>query len=304
LSSQLLAAWRLPETVLAPDCRPALRLLEERGLTRAWASYNTAYCLTYTSAERVLASQPWNERFPGQPLPYLDEVRFATRAAWVLMPGADFDLPSDQRFADWIRDTGGQARRTEAGAGAVVFDDFAAPFTPQVAPLSAAGPAGDGDLATRVIEPPSGPVTFPVEPRQALNALTLVGGLEPPGLPAGLIVETSSDGLAFERVARLRQGRAELDLMWANGHPQARAGAGFVSIPLDGRVVASVRLTPAPARDGWGLAEVLLHPLATSAPAFIPPTGSWTERRQALLASPRRDRAEWYWQLLITSRKH
>jgi len=43
---------------------------------RAYASYHTAYCLTYTSGETVVASPPWNERFWGYPMPYLDEVRF------------------------------------------------------------------------------------------------------------------------------------------------------------------------------------------------------------------------------------
>jgi Dolichyl-phosphate-mannose-protein mannosyltransferase len=301
LTSQLLGAWRRPETVLVPDCRPALRLLEERGITRAWASYNTAYCLTYASAERVIASQPWNERFPGQPLPYLDEVRFATRAAWVLMPGADFNLPSDQGFADWVRANGGHARRTETGAGAVVFDDFAAPFTPEVSSLASAGPAGDADLATRALEPPSGAVTFPIDPPQTLGALTLVSGVAPPGLPAGLIVETSEDGRAFARVARLRE--SSTDLMWANGQPQGRDGAGFISIPLDGRPVAALRLTPAPPSGAWGLAEILLHPNAVAVPGLEAPQGSWSERRQALLASSRRDRVDWYWQLLLTSKK-
>jgi Dolichyl-phosphate-mannose-protein mannosyltransferase len=302
LASQLLAAWRRPETVLVPDCRPALRLLEERGITRAWASYNTAYCLTYASAERVIASQPWNERFPGQPLPYVDEVRFATHAAWVLMPGADFNLPSDEGFADWVRASGGRTRRTESGGGAVVFDQFVAPFTPEVSSLESAGPAGDAELDTRAREPPSGAVTFPIDPPQSLGAVTLVSGVAPPGLPSGLIVETSEDGLAFARVARLRE--SSTDLMWANGHPQARDGMGLISIPLDGRPVAALRLTPAPPGGAWALAEILLHPHAAPVPALEAPKGSWSERHQALLASPRRERVEWYWQLLLTSKKH
>jgi hypothetical protein len=297
LTSQLLAEWRKPETVLAPDCRPALTLLEERGLTRAWASYNTAYCLTYTSGERVIASQPWNERFPGTPLPYLDELRFSTRSAWVLMPGADFDLPSPGRLEAWILKDGGSFRRSEVKGGAVVFDEFVAPFSPNVHPLATAAAAGDGDLATRVVEPPAGAVRFDVQPLQALAAVTLMASPAlPPGLPAGLVVEVSRDGSAFERVAHLRPSHREL--VWANGLPQPRAGAGLITVPLSGEPVAALRLTPAPAQGPWALAELLLHPPAGSAdvPPPAPPGGSWTERCQALTRTPRPQRVDWLFQ--------
>ena len=105
-AAALLRAWKRPDTELVPSCAPVLRLLEARGVKHAWASYNSSYCLTYASDGRVVASQPWNERFPGYPLPLRDEVRVARNVAWVLMPGADFRLPTPERFEAWLEATG------------------------------------------------------------------------------------------------------------------------------------------------------------------------------------------------------
>src|SRR5262249_57820023 len=99
----------------------------ERGIARAYASYHTAYCLTYTSGEALVASPPWNERFYGHPLPYLDEVRFTTRVAWVLLPGADFELPSPRTFEIKLAGIGGRCERAQAGA-AVVYLAFEPPL--------------------------------------------------------------------------------------------------------------------------------------------------------------------------------
>ena len=76
--ARLLGEWRRagPEA-LVPDCARVLDVLRGQRLARAYASYHTAYCLTYTSGETVVASPPWNERFWGYPMPYLDEVRAA-----------------------------------------------------------------------------------------------------------------------------------------------------------------------------------------------------------------------------------
>ena len=95
----LLTAWRRSGApALVPDCAPVLDVLRGHRLARAYASYHTAYCVTYTSGETVVASPPWNERFYGYAMPYLDEVRRTTRAAWVLVPGVDFGLPAPRTF--------------------------------------------------------------------------------------------------------------------------------------------------------------------------------------------------------------
>lgn len=270
--TQLVAAWRKPATELVPDCGPARDLLVGRGLQHAWASYNLAWCLTYTSGGRLLASQPWNERFPGYPLPHREQVRRAPRSAWVLMPGADFDLPTPERFAAWLAAGGGRARRTDLPGGTVVFDAFEGPFPDAAMPLPGGGPLGDARLDTRLVEPAVGPLTLPVSPPRPLAGLTLAAGPQPPGLPPGLVVEVSSDGAAFERVARLRPGWRELT--WAGSQPQPRDGLELIGLPLGGRQIAALRLTPAPPAGPWGLAEVLLHEVSPG-PAAVSASELW-----------------------------
>ncbi len=259
-AARLWAAWSAatPERPLLPDCRPALRLLEERGLRHAWASYDTAWCLTYLSDERVLASQPWNERFPGAPLLLRERVRAAREAAWVLQPGADFDLPSPARFEAFVSGTGGRLRRTDVGAS-VVYDRFVAPFAdhgwaPREAPV-----LGDGDLTSGVTEPGHGPATWSLDTPATMAALTLIGSPDGEGLPHGLALEVSTDGRTFERVARLRPGQRVRELVWANGQPQARDDLDAFTLAFTPRRVFAWRLTPRPAQGPWRLCELRVH---------------------------------------------
>jgi hypothetical protein len=39
------------------------RFLNEHAIRRAYASYGPAYRLTFETGERIIVSQPWNERF-------------------------------------------------------------------------------------------------------------------------------------------------------------------------------------------------------------------------------------------------
>jgi hypothetical protein len=256
--ARLLAQWRHvgPEAVV-PDCARVLDVLRQQHLPRAYASYHTAYCLTYTSGETVVASPPWNERFWGYPMPYLDEVRAAPRVAWVLVPGVDFQLPAPRTFEAKLAGIGGAYRRAEAGPAAVYFD-FAAPFAPGASMGTIPGPVGDGDVVTRVVEPP-GPATFTVVHPEAVAGITLLAAASAPDLPRAMDLEVSSDGTTFTRIGRRRRGRESVDLAWVNGHPQFLVDDLAFAVPLDGRLVAALRIVPAEAAP-WAVSEVLLHP--------------------------------------------
>src|SRR5207247_8391809 len=91
------------------------------------------------------------------------------------------------------------------------------------------------------------------------GGLPLAGGASGPGLLRSMDVEVS-DGAAFEVVARRRRREERSDLRWTNGHPQFVLDNDFLAIPLGGRRVAAVRITPVASGDPWSLAEVLLHP--------------------------------------------
>ena len=307
-STRLLAEWRAADRsaapFLLPDLGPARALLEARGVRRAYASYGPAYRLTFESGERVIASQPWNERFLHYPLPYLDEVRFAHDVAWILTPGVPSDLPAPRALEEMLGRAGGTWTRDDAGA-AVVYSRFAPPFGPGVRRLPAAGPAGDGDPETWADPDPVKPVRLEVDPPQALDAVTLVAAPRGAALLRSMDVEVSADGVSFERVAERRRRGERDDLRWLNGHPQFVVDHSALSIPLGGRLVRAVRLAPVASGDSWTLAEVLLHPAGGGAgwTEWLAPDLGWEARRAALAADRRADRADWHTRWALVGRR-
>jgi hypothetical protein len=309
-ATRLLAAWRGADRAkapfLLPDLGPARRVLEAHGLRRAYASYGPAYRLTFETGERIVVSQPWNERFLHHPLPYLDEVRFAGQAAWILTPTVPTDVPGPRVFEAQLTAAGGQWRRTTAGA-ATVYHGFVPPFSPAVETLPPAGAAGDGDPATALVPAPASAVTFALQGPAPLDGVTLVAALRGSRLPRSMDVETSADGAVFEVVAsRRRRGERE-DLRWVNGHPQYVIDHDFLAVPLHGRTVAAIRVRPVASDEAWALGEVLLHRAAQVPPRpwdeWLDPGLTWSARRAALEKSKRRDREDWYYRLLLASRR-
>lgn len=305
-ASRLLVAWRDADRAeapfLLPDLGPVRRALEAQGVRRAYASYGPAYRLTFESGERIVASQPWNERFLHYPLPYLDEVRFAKNVAWVLTPAVPTDLPPPHAFEAALAVAGGTWRRTDVGRAAI-YHAFQPPFPSFVEPWPGASAAGDGDPATFVTPDPVQPLVLRLPEPRRLDALTLLGN--GPRLPRSVDVEVSADGTTFEAVAsRRRRGERE-DLRWVNGHPQYVLDHDLLAIPLGGRMVAALRIAPVQSGEAWGLAEVLLHP-AGAPPGgweeWLDPSLTWPQRRAALRAQPRPSREDWHYRSLLAER--
>jgi hypothetical protein len=272
---------------LVPPCAEVAAVLEQRGVHHAYASYNTAWCLTYRSGERIVASQPWNERFYGYPLPLLDEVRFASDAAWVLVPGADFDLMAPRHLEAKL--DAGHYRRTEVG-GATIFDAWVPPLGPAV-------------RAVAVGRTTTAPVEVAVASGAEIAGLTLLAGIEAP-LPAGLVVEVSSGDGAWERLERRRDGRERIDPAWVNGHPQMAWDRDVATLSFTPRRVAVVRVSSLPAGPTWSLDRILLHGPATGRPwpDPVPPGLGWEERILWLRAHPRPTDADWHTRTLLATR--
>jgi hypothetical protein len=308
--ARLLTAWRATDRADAPflavDLARVRRLLEERHIRRAYASYDLAYRLTFESGERILASEPWNERFRHYPLPYLDEVRFAKNVAWILAPAASGDLPTPRQFEDELNAVGGRWKRSRVDA-TEIYDAFEPPFGPTVEPLASAGPAGDGDLATRLEPSPSESTTFALFPPRRLDAVSFVAGLDGLSLARSLDVAVSADGSSFETVASRRRREERHDLRWINGHPQYVLDHDLLAVPLGGRLVAAIRLSPFESTEPWSIGEILVHPAEEPAQRppwdeWLDPGLSWAERRKSLAANPRRDREDWYFRVLLSAR--
>jgi hypothetical protein len=306
---RLLGAWRTTDRssapFLLPDLAPVVEALEARGIRRGYASYGPAYRITYQTGERIIVSQPWNERFRHFPLPYLDEVRFAKGVAWIFTPGVPSDLPTPEAFEAALHEMGGSWTRTEAKP-AVIYHSFVPPVSSGVAHFPAAGPAGDGHTSTALVVGPGRAITFDLPAPMPLEGVTLLAPSEGPRLPRGLDVEISSDGKIFETVLSRRRGQERTRPLWVNGHPQYVADHDVVLIPLGGRTVAVLRVTPITA-EAWALAEVLLHPSRANEPPeswseWLDPTLSWEARVRALTARPLRDRVDWHYRLVLAKR--
>ncbi len=310
-ASRLLAAWRTADRGAPPfslaDLGPVRRALDARSVRRAFAGYDTAYRLTFETRERLIVSEPWNERFRHYPLPYLDEVRFAKNVAWVLAPpGGAGDLPTPRSFEESLGSIGGLWTRTQAGRFAV-YDAFRPPFGPTVESPRRAGAAGDRDVGTSLDPDPTAPLVVDLGQARPLDAVTLLASPDGPSLLRSMDVEVSADGIRFETVARRRRREERHDLRWVNGQPQYVLDHDVIAIPLYGRRVTAIRVVPYASTDHWTLAEILLH--AAEAPAarqpwdeWLDPGLTWPERRAALAAQPRRDREDWYSRTLLAGR--
>jgi len=309
--ARLLAAWRIADRAAPPfllvDLAPVRERLEAHNVHHAYASYGPAYRMTFESGERIVASQPWNERFLHYPLPYLDEVRFAKDVAWVLTPDVPTDLPAPRAFEEALMRAGGRWRREEAGR-AIAYDGFVPPFGPMVETLASAGAAGDGDPATLVRPSPTDPTTFALAAPRELDAVTLFSSASGERLPRSMDVQVSADGTTFETVARRRRRGEREDLRWVNGHPQYVLDHDLIAVPLGGHVVAAVRVVPVLSSDPWTLSEVLLHPAALPAARggwdeWLDPHLSWAERARALDTQRRPDREDWYYRWMLAARR-
>jgi hypothetical protein len=305
-ATRLLAAWRSIDRAeapfLLPDLSPVRDVLAARGVRHAYASYGPAWRLTWESGERVVASQPWNERFRHWPLPLLDEVRFAKNVAWVLTPSIPTDLPPPDVFDETLRRLGGRWHRLEAGP-AVVFVDFVPPYSPRVSAWPDAGAAGDGDPRTFVAPDPVAPLELRLPEPRPLTGITLVAAVDGPRLLRSMDVEVSADGKTFETLVRRRRRQERSDIRWRGGNPQAVLDHDVIAIPLDERLVSVLRIVPHVSSDPWRLGEVLIHtePGRQAWDEWLSPDLDWEARRRALIERPRPDREDWYSRLLIAA---
>jgi hypothetical protein len=77
-----------------------------------------------------------------------------------------------------------------------------------------------------------------------------------------------------------------------------------IAIPLGGRPVLALRISPFRSSDPWRLGEVLLHETAGREPwdEWLPADLSWEARRRTLVEKPMADREDWYSRVLLASR--
>jgi hypothetical protein len=265
----LVRTWRDPEHAVrvwqVPPLEPVLSTLDRAGVRGAYTSLQFAGRLTLESGERVIASQAWNERIPGDPLRFRDEVDLDPRAAWVLSPHLSRGMPRAAGFRDLLQEIGGSWKE-DAPGDFVVFRRFVPPYdetrpVPEEAvwvgtldggPVSAA--VLDRDAATAWRSPlgiarGTGLAVRLTEPRR-LSAMVLAVdlSLSPLAVPWVCTVEG-------EVVAR---GPARYGLQWVGGVPRAGRQA-LLAVPLAGRTTGEVRLIFQESGPPLVVSEVFLY---------------------------------------------
>jgi hypothetical protein len=253
--------------------------LEQQGVSRAFADYEIAYRLSFASGERLLVSQPINERFPGHPLPYLDEVRFASDVAWILAPGTGNRLPRPAAFSAALERLGGRWKARRFGT-LTVYYAFAPPFGPEAQSLPGFSVPAGGTAGVDLPSP---------RPLAALELYARDGVW-----PRGLDVEAAGADGRFTTVERVRYG-PPFALAWVNGHPEMHPPREVLVVPMAGLRAAALRVT-SQSGAGLDLERVLLHEVPQGEPPpwpSPPPAADWGGRRLALAAEPHPNRADW-----------
>jgi hypothetical protein len=248
----LAAAWRDPAHAVrvwqVPPIGEAVLALRRGGIGSAYASLQFAGRLTLESEGDVITSQAWNERIPGDPLRFRDEVDLDPNPAWVLSPTISRGMPRSARFRDLVRGSGGDASEVAAG-DLTVFHAFRPPFDEgRPVPVSAivvtsvdgeALPPAvlDRDPRTRWSSPTGlargRGFVLKVTPTRRLSAIVLAVDLVESPLAIPWIAEVSGTVVA--------RGPARHGIQWVNGAPRAGRQA-VLAIPLGGTEAAEVRI--------------------------------------------------------------
>jgi hypothetical protein len=231
-----------------PPIEASLQALRAAGVRSVYASLQFAGRLTLDSEGDIIASQAWNERIPGDPLRFRDEVDLDPAPAWVLSPVLSRGMPRAGGLRSLLQPMGGSFRE-EAAGDLVVFRDFRPPYD-ETRPVPrgeivlettagvAIGPAAlDRDPATawtaaEGLGRGSGLVVR-VDPARRLSALVLAIDLErsPLAVPWAASV--------YDRI--VAEGPRRAGFQWVNGAPRAGKQALLV-VPLEDRSTDEVRL--------------------------------------------------------------
>jgi hypothetical protein len=248
----VLQHWRDPRHAAVvwqvPPLEAAVQRLDQLEIDGVYASLQFAGRLTVESAFHRTVSQAWNERIPGDPLRFRDEVDLDPRAAWVLSPRWSRGMPRAGGFHALLEEMGGTWRE-EAQGDVVVFHAFAPPFderraVPRAA-LSVASTDGaplpprvlDRDVATAWTSAnglgPGAGVVVRVAPSRRLSALVL--GVDLQRSPLAVPWVATVDGVIVAR------GPRRYALQWVGGVPRS-AKQALLTVTWPARPASEVKL--------------------------------------------------------------
>ena len=248
-----------------PILDATIACIESTGARSVYASLQFAGRITLETRGTVVASQAWNERIPGDPLRFRDEVDLDPAPAWVLSSRLSRGMPRAEGFRERLRGMGGSFEETEA-RGFTVFHGFRPPYDEsrpvprqaiRLATLDGAvvgGEALDRDPATAWnsalgLARGSGLVVR-VDPARRVSALVLALDLETSPLAVPWAASVGGQVVA--------EGPARSGFQWVNGAPRAGRQA-LLSVSLGERQTDEVRLAFQGPGPRLVIAEVFLY---------------------------------------------
>jgi hypothetical protein len=231
-----------------PALDPALEALRASGTRSAYASLQFAGRITLETKGAVIASQAWNERIPGDPLRFRDEVDLDPAPAWVLSERISYGMPRAAGFRELLRSIGGTWSEKPAG-DLVEFGAFQPPYDEarpvparDLSPATITGQA----LGSSVLD--RDPTTLWVATTGLARGSGLVLRVSPPRRLSAmaLLVDLERSPLAVPWAASIggaivAQGPVRAGMQWVNGAPRAGKQALLV-VPLGERVAGEVQL--------------------------------------------------------------
>jgi hypothetical protein len=248
----LVEHWRDPahaERVWeVPSIEPALASMRSAGTRSAYASLQFAGRITLESGGEIVASQAWNERIPGDPLRFRDEVDLDPSPCWALSTRLSRGMPRAGGFRELLRASGGSWGERDVEA-LTIFDSFRAPY-------DEGQPVPVGDLALATTSGASlgaapldrDPSTFWTSPLGLARGGGLVLRLSQSRRLSAvvLLLDLEHSPLAVPWVASIggaivAQGPARAGLQWVNGAPRAGRQA-LLAVALGDRHADEVRL--------------------------------------------------------------
>jgi hypothetical protein len=248
-----------------PSLEPARAALEAVGARSAYASLQFAGRLTLETGGAVVASQAWNERIPGDPLRFRDEVDLDPSPSWVLSHRLSRGMPRAAGFREIVRGLGGSFEETEAGS-MTVFHGFRPPYDESraVPPEAIQVSTGDGAaLGSEALD--RDPATAWTAPAGLSRGSGLVVRVNPARRLSALVlaVDLESSPLAVPWAASLggevvAEGPARSGFQWVNGAPRA-GRQGLLVVPIGEREADELRLVFQGPGPRLAVAEVFLY---------------------------------------------
>jgi 4-amino-4-deoxy-L-arabinose transferase-like glycosyltransferase len=265
--------WSDPQVVgkqlELPDMKPLHSFLHSHGITRAYAHYWISYRLTFEAREQIICAEPYNERFPGRPVQYLDDVHSATNIAFITQPTLNF-IPNVE---DHLQMLGGTYKKEKAG-DFTVFYEITPPYGKNKLQevkrsnwrlTSNRRP----DILSLMMDGKQETHWDTGEPQKAGDSMTIdLGSVEKickirfdlTGVefdaPSGYKLEISRDGNEWQKV--YESGAVTEGFFWENDQPWTYVGNNFFTTafaPVDCRFIR-MTLTKSQRRFWWSIAEI------------------------------------------------